>query len=460
MLIIISTHALFFLAPSVTDSTTTTTTAITTTTTAKPTVFQAVQSGSFSDSATWLGGIVPSGRCSITISASVVVTFTGATLDIDLQTLSIDGTFTIVSTGNVGFTFTSAVKVVVSKGASLKDQTDNHQIYCLAGSAFTFKAGGSFTGSSTKVSVYKSVPASGSLGASFSFGSSLSGPFTFGVLLDGSIKTFGRVAFIADQTGSFSDDSTWLGGAAPTSDVCSSEDCELFTAPGVSLSTEKLGGSLSIKFSVITISASATLKLGALGLSAGFRFRSRVLISCFGTLQDVTGSAGGIFLTAGSNLNIESGGKFTNDVPTFLYVFNPDTDATIGSGLALSVSVSGPYFASVSLAGDISISTSSKRENTEGDAYHHIGTCFVLFSTLSHRLHHDDHYCDHHQYCDYYHYYDYHHNNRQTDCLPSCQVWLIQRFGHLVRRSRPLWQMLHHHRCQCRRHVHRCHSRC
>jgi hypothetical protein len=305
---------------------------------------------------------VPSGRCSITIAASVVVTFTGATLEIDLQTLTIDGTFTIVSTGKVGFTFTSAVNVIVRKGASLKDLTDNNQINCLAGSAFTFNAGGSFTGSSTKVFVYKSAPASGSLGASFTFGSSLSGPFTFGILLDGSIQTFGRVTFIARQTGSFSVDSTWLGGVAPTSDTCSSEDCGLFVAPGASLSTETLGGSLSIKFSVITITLSATLQLGAAGLSAGFRFRSRVLIMCSGTLQDVTGGAGGIFLTSGSNLNLLAGAKFISEVATFLRIFNLDTDAIIGSGLALSTSVSGPYFASVSSTGEISISTSSKEK--------------------------------------------------------------------------------------------------
>jgi hypothetical protein len=343
-------------APITTIATVTTTTpsAVSTVT------FTTARSGLFTSSTTWVGGIVPTGSCSITISANFVIIFTGATLDIDLQTLIIEGTFIIQSTGGVGFTFTSAVNIIIRDGATLTDQSDNNQIYCLAGSMFTFSAGASFTGNNTKVSVYKSIPAPGSLGAYFTLGSNVSGPFTLGILLDGSIETFTRVTFIARQNGSFTFSSTWLGGVVPTAAACASDGCGLLIAPGVSLSTESLNGELNINFSVVTVRAGATFRLGAVGLTTGFRFRFRVLFVCYGILQDATESAGGIFLTSGSNFNLFGGGSFSSSVSTFLFIYNVETGVTIGTGLTLSASLTGPYFVSVSVTGETSVSTSSK----------------------------------------------------------------------------------------------------
>jgi hypothetical protein len=310
---------------------------------------------------------VPTGSCSINISANFVIIFIGATLDIDLQTLIIEGTFIIQSTGGVGFTFTSAVNIIIRAGATLDDETDNHQIYCLAGSVFTFYAGASFTGNSTKVSIYKSIPASGSLGANFTLGSNVSGPFTLGILLDGSIETLTRVTFIARQNGSFVVSSTWLGGVVPTATACASDGCGLLIAPGVSLSTESLNGELNINFTVVMVRAGATFKLGAVGLTTGFRFRFRVLFVCYGILQDATESAGGIFLTSGSNFNLFGGGSFSSRVSTFLFVYNVETGVTIGTGLALNMSISGPYFVSVSNTGEITVNTSSKDKKCDLD---------------------------------------------------------------------------------------------
>ena len=295
---------------------------------------------------------MPSGRCSIIISAGFIITFTGATLDIDLQTLTIDGTFILISTGSVGFAFTSAVNIIIRKGAFLRDQTDNNQIYCLAGTVFTFYTGATFIGSSTRVSIYRFIPVLGSLGASFTFGSSLSGPFTFGVLLDGTIQTFTRVTFITRQSGSFSLDSTWLGGLGPTADICASDECGLYIASGTSLSTETLGGVLIINFSVISVSACATFQLGVPGLLTGFRFRFQVLFLCYGTLQDVTGTAGGIFLTVSSNFNFFADASFFesgNDMVVSSTI--RATGATIGTGLRLNRTFNGPYFVSVSITG-------------------------------------------------------------------------------------------------------------
>ena len=238
-------------------------------------------------------------------------------------------------------------------------ETDNNQIYCLAGTVFTFYTGATFIGSSTRVSIYRFLfPFRAASGLASLFGSSLSGPFTFGVLLDGTIQTFARVTFITRQSGSFSLDNTWLGGLVPTADICSSDECGLYIASGTSLSTETLGGVLIINFSVISVSAGATFQLGLAGLLTGFRFRFQVLFLCYGTLQDVTGTAGGIFLTVGSNFNFFVGASFSSLVTTSLFIYNSTTGATIGTGLRLNRTFSGPYFVSVSNTGTTSISTS------------------------------------------------------------------------------------------------------
>ncbi|CAF5125505.1 unnamed protein product, partial [Rotaria socialis] len=50
---------------------------------------------------------------------------------------------------------------------------------------------------------------------------SASGPFTCGMLADGSIQTYNSVTAIAVMSGDFTAAGTFLGGFAPSADICS-----------------------------------------------------------------------------------------------------------------------------------------------------------------------------------------------------------------------------------------------
>ena len=303
---------------------------------------------------------MPVGECSILIPAGITVTLNGSSLLINVRTLTIDGTFTIISNSTDGFTFNFAINVLVRKGGSLQDQTNSHKLYCHADTLFTFLEGASFTGVNTQVFAFTSLPATGSLGANFTFGSTLSGPFTFGVLVDGSIQTFTSVTCIVRQTGSFTANDTWLGGVAPSVDFCSSAGgCQLYVPTGITLSTASLNGVLAIQFTVITVSTGGSFLLGAPGLIGGFRFKFLTVLNCFGKVEDVTGGAGGIFVPVGSNVNFFASATFSSVVATFIRVFNLQTGETIGDGLSLSVSFAGPYFLSVAVSGAVTVSSSS-----------------------------------------------------------------------------------------------------
>ena len=317
-----------------------------------------MQSGSFEDPTTWIGGVVPSGPCSIFIPNNLHLNFTGPVLDIQVFTLTIDGTFTVISTGDLGFTFASTINIIVREGATLVDQTNNHQLYVLADSLFTFFAGASFIGLNTQVFTYTSQPATGSLGVSFSFGSSLSGPFTFGILSDGSMRTFTSVMCIVRRTGSYSARNSWLGGIVPTTDFCARVNgCGLYIPTSFTLSTASLNGVFSIRFNVITITSGSTFQLGAPGLTTGFRFSFSVELICYGILEDVTGGTGGIYLTTTSSFNFFVGARFSSLVATFLYIYDPATGLTVGEGFQLSVNFEGPFSIVISSTGTISITT-------------------------------------------------------------------------------------------------------
>ena len=342
-----------FSAPGTSETTTTPSNTITT--------FTAKQSGAFDDVATWASGVVPSGRCSIEIPTGFTVTFTGTLLDVEIKTLTISGTFTIVSSEGIGFGFTSPINILIKTGGSLTDKTDNNRLYVRADSVFTFLSGASFTGSNTQVFTFTGATPGSGAGTSITFGSSITGPFTFGASVDGTTRRFNSVMCLSRQSGGFRTGSTWLGGVAPTVDFCgSAKGCDLFLPGGFTLSTDDLNGELDIQFNTIDISADATFKLGSAGSSAGFRFKFKTTLNANGTIEDTTGGTGGILVPFGSNFNLFGGAKFVSSVSTFLRVFDPTTGATVGDGLSLSGSLSIPFFVGVSSTGQVATSSTSK----------------------------------------------------------------------------------------------------
>ena len=149
---------------------------------------------------------------------------------------------------------------------------------------------------------------------------------------------------------------------APTTDFCGSVGgCDLYLPSGFTITTESLSGELNIQFNVVTIVSGAKFQLGASGLTAGFRFKFPVTLNGYGTIEDVTGGTGGIFIPLKSNFNFFAGGQFSSTVATFLRVFDTTTGLTVGDGLSLSASLSGPFFVGVSSDGEVSTSTTSNR---------------------------------------------------------------------------------------------------
>ena len=323
--------------------------------------FIAARSGSFNVSNTWVGGVLPSGNCFIRIPAKLKVTFIGAVLNLNLQMLTIDGTFTVVSTGSVGFAFGFGINIIINAGGTFRDQTDNHRIYCKSDTLFTFLSGSSFAGSNTQICSYNGSSPSTCSGSSFSLGSNISSPFTLGILLDGSIQTFSSVMYIVRQSGSFSNSNTWLGLVTPKASFCSSiGGCDLYIPSGVNLNTNSLNGVLNIRFNVITIPVGAILQLGTAGVSGGFRFIFGVSLEIHGQLVYSATESNSFYFPFGSNFNFYENATFATTVTASLRIYNSATNRTIGSGIILDNDFTGPIFVEVTSSGTVSIDSGGK----------------------------------------------------------------------------------------------------
>ena len=326
--------------------------------------FIATVSGSIISGSTYLGGIAPTtdintavGGCGLYIASGCTLTTVGIsnqlTININVITVASGGQCALgTSDVNTGFTFNFPISFIVQTGGLIQDQTPLHQIYCPHGSAFTFYSGQAFIGANTYIYTYTTLPATASLGTSYIFGSSVSGPFTFGILLDGTTQQFNQITFIAATSGSILSAGTYLNGIAPTISICSG-GCGLYVASGCTLTTGDLGGTLNINFNVITIIFGAIFQLNTVVVS-GFTFTYALVINNYGILQDMGGNNGGIFVAAGSSINIFAGGSFTSVVSATLYVIS------FTSQFFLGTLIDGPYFIFISLTGVISFNTECK----------------------------------------------------------------------------------------------------
>lgn len=313
----------------------------------------ATQSGSFDDGATW-GGTIPSGACYIIIPAGITVTFTGTKLNIYVITLTIDGTFQVVSTGGIGFTFGYSINILVRSGGVFADQTDTHIIFCRRDSVLTFLPGASFIGSNTQITAYTIFFLFPVNGLSYTLGSSIAGPFTLGILLDGTLKNFNSVMCIVRQSGSWSNDVTWLGGIAPTVDFCGSAGgCDLFIPTGLTVSTASLNGVLDILFNEMTVSLGSSLRLGTPNSNTGFRFSFAVKLNVYGWVSDVTDGTGGILFPGGSYFSFFPGGYFTSLFATFIQIYDTNSGQAVGEAFSLLTIFFGPYFIQIPTTGSI-----------------------------------------------------------------------------------------------------------
>jgi len=386
--------------------------------------FITAASGNFRASGTWLAGNIPTedtcrlvGGCGLFISSGCRLSTAdlNGQLDINFSSVTItSGAFFQLNSGSSGggFTFAFAISIIVQAGGSLQDQTSTNRIYCLSSSVLTFFSGASFSGSNTVIFKFSSLPASGSLGANFTIGSSISGAFTFAILLTGEIQTFNRVTFIAAVSGSFTATGTWLGGIAPTANTCASAGgCGLFISSGCALSTSSLSGELNINFNTIEVSADATFELGTSSISTGFRFLFALEFTIHGTLS-FSAAAGNLLLPFGSAFNFFITAIFQSSFTVQVRTF----DLAVGGQGSLVVSIdssfTGPFFVEISTGGTIT-ETSERTYNLSIRIY--IKACFFLFYSI--------HFVDF--YCQY--------------------IWFIHGFSNLGRWCRTVRSMYSHH---------------
>ena len=385
--------------------------------------FIAAVSGSITATGTWLGGTAPTvdtcasaGGCGLFISSGCTLSTAdlNGQLDINFSSVTItSGASLQLNSGRSGdFTFAFAVSIIVQAGGSLQDQTSTNRIYCLSSSVLTFFSGASFSGSNTVIFKFSSLPASGSLGANFTIGSSISGAFTFAILRTGEIQTFNRVTFIAAVSGSFTATGTWLGGIAPTANTCASAGgCGLFISSGCALSTSSLSGELNINFNTIEVSADATFELGTSSISTGFRFLFALEFTIHGTLS-FSAAAGNLLLPFGSAFNFFITAIFQSSFTVQVRTF----DLAVGGQGSLVVSIdssfTGPFFVEISTGGTIT-ETSERTYNLSIRIY--IKACFFLFYSI--------HFVDF--YCQY--------------------IWFIHGFSNLGRWCRTVRSMYSHH---------------
>ena len=323
--------------------------------------FTAKKSGPFDDVTTWSTGAVPSGKCSIVVPADFTVTFTGTLLEVEVTTLTLSGTFTIISTGGIGFGFSSAINIIIKDGGSLVDETDNNRLYVRPDTVFTFLSGASFTGTETEVSTFTGSAPGDEVGSSVTFGSSISGPSTFVAFVDGTTKQFDSVMCAVRRSGEFSEAASWLGGIAPTGDFCESEDgCDMYIPSGFTLSTGSLNGVLNIQFNVVSVVSGATLALEAKNAVDGFRFGFSVELDIFGELSFAATTNSSLIFPFSSQFNFYSGAIFSADISVSVMVSESVDAVATDSGIVLYDGYSEAIFLDISNGGGINIDTTRK----------------------------------------------------------------------------------------------------
>jgi hypothetical protein len=277
-------------------------------------------------------------------------------------TFHIYGTFTVVSSSEFRFSF-SFTFIVYGTGSFTTDIA-NSEILCLTDSVFLFYPGGSFSGSSTKIIKYVLEGVTIIRGESQDIGSSITGPFTCGILLDGTIKVFLRVMFIVRQSGTFSATTSWISGFNPTADLCLAiEACGVYVPTGIDLDTQGLGGSLSIKITLIIVEKGARFILIPSVTNLRFTFQFSFVFNIYGTLKfqaSVSVGNGSIYVVGGTDLNFYEGGTFESDIFINLFVYNIITSEIIGIGISWGFSFLGPRFFIILIDGTITETTARK----------------------------------------------------------------------------------------------------
>jgi hypothetical protein len=322
----------------------------------------AVASGPFDSPATWSGGVVPVGRCTIRIPANIEVTLSDGSPSIGAISLRVDGKFTIAVTGSASFIFRSSISIVVGASGALNYQIESRQLYCAADSMTMVLPGGRVFGAGIQVYIYAIALGPAAVIDIYTMETDVTGPFTFVLTPTGLVQTYTTLTFIIKASGSINDSSVFVGNLAVDDSICGgvSAQCGLIIPRGFQVLTRALGGVWSIRLARIVIETGASLSFGSPSSDGDFIFQYLLVIYNYGTVSYVGKANTGIRMSFGSSISFFGTASFSASFSVFIRFFNLSTGNAAAGGLLLSAGLRAPFFAGSTLDGQVSSNTNRK----------------------------------------------------------------------------------------------------
>ncbi|CAF3132793.1 unnamed protein product [Rotaria socialis] len=278
---------------------------------------------------------MPTNGSTVIIPHNVTVSISSQTgLTINIISMRVYGTLQIGSSINSSlttFTFQYPVNIMIFKGGVLRDLTQNHRWFVLSNTIITIYNGGSFISSQPTTLI------SNTNNSTATFNSSISGPYTITVDLQGKIQKYSSITFAPSESGDFGLNSTWLGGLAPTVDRCSPDDggCNLIIPTNFNITRENnqstINGVNVYIYGLFEISSWASYL---------FLYPMHFFVYNGGVFQDST--INGFYFRINTSINIYAGGLFVTHSPSYIISYI-EKNTTISQIVLNDSKIYGPY---------------------------------------------------------------------------------------------------------------------
>lgn len=336
----------------------------------------AIQSGDFYLSSTWNNTIMPRNGSTVIIPCNVTVYIGNqSSLTINIQSIRVFGILQIGSPTNSSlttFTFQYPTNIMIFKGGILQDLTTTHVWTVTTNTIITIYNGSSFN------SLQNLKLNSNFNNSTETFNSSINGPYTITIDLQGKIQNYSckkkrekkkksyfylclAITFAPCVSGDFGLNSTWLGGLAPTIDRCSPNDggCNMIIPQNFNITRTNnqstINGVNIYVYGLFEISSWATYS---------FLYPIHFFIYNGGIFKDST--VNGFFLNINTSFDIDNGGLFITKNPTYINSYFQNVAI---SQIALNNSrINGPY--SIVIYSNGTINNNGKNKEKTIDTKH------------------------------------------------------------------------------------------
>ncbi|CAF1167277.1 unnamed protein product [Rotaria sordida] len=307
-------------------------------------IVTANQSGDFNSLNTWTNNIRPQDNSTVIIPANITVYISDESyLNMNIQSLRIYGKLQIgspnISSLTSSFRFSYSINIMIFDGGLLEDLTSNHTWFILPNSIISIYRNASFYSlQSTKIISNNSNQI---------LNSTINGPYTLTVDLQGRIQNYLSITFVSYQSGEFTLNSVWIGGLSPTFDRCSptSGGCILFIPAGIKLTRYNNQSTIN----AFDVHISGIFEISSWDIYL-FHYPIRFLIYNGGIFQDA--SQKGLHFYINSSIVVDTGGLFitrpSNTISSYI-----DRNVIISSLKLYRTNITGPYQISIDRNGNI-----------------------------------------------------------------------------------------------------------